>query len=105
MKRALALISPAALLVGVQTPDEMDELLGDELLVHDELQLVEVGPLLLRQQRHRLQISTTGESYTSQRTTTATRGSQRRRRPSPSKRVTEATQSGTAETLCRNCCD
>lgn len=47
---------PAALLVGVQTPNEVDELLGDELLCHDQLQLVEICPLLLWQDRHRLQI-------------------------------------------------
>lgn len=38
---------PAALLVGVQATDEVDELLGDELLGHDQLQLVKIGPLLL----------------------------------------------------------
>lgn len=38
---------PAALLVGVQTSDEVDELLGDELLGHDQLQLVKISPLLL----------------------------------------------------------
>lgn len=38
---------PATLLVGVQTPNEVDELLGDELLCHYQLQLVEVCPLLL----------------------------------------------------------
>lgn len=41
------LILPAALLVGVQTSDELDELLGDELLGHDQLQLVKVSPLFL----------------------------------------------------------
>ena len=40
-------ILPTTLLVGVQTADEMDELLRDELLGHDQLQLVKVSPLLL----------------------------------------------------------
>lgn len=43
----LFLILPATLLVGVQTANEMDELLGDELFRHDQLQLVKVSPLLL----------------------------------------------------------
>lgn len=38
---------PAALLVGVQTRDELDELLGDEALGHGQLQLAEISPLLL----------------------------------------------------------
>lgn len=38
---------PAALLIGVQTSNEVDELLGDELLGHDQLQLVKISPLLL----------------------------------------------------------
>ncbi|PWA30589.1 hypothetical protein CCH79_00009326 [Gambusia affinis] len=49
---------PATFLVGIEATDEMDELLGDELFGHDELQLVEVSPLLLCQHRHRLQIAT-----------------------------------------------
>lgn len=48
---------PAALLVGIKTPNEMDELLGDELFGHDELQLAEVGPLLLCEHRHFLQVT------------------------------------------------
>lgn len=47
---------PATLLVGVQTPNEVDELLGDEFLCHDQLQLVKVRPLLLWQDRYGLQI-------------------------------------------------
>ena len=38
---------PAAFLIGVQATNEMDELLRDELLGHDQLQLAEVGSLLL----------------------------------------------------------
>lgn len=49
---------PAALLVGVQTSDQVDELLGDELLGHDQLQLGKISPLLLRQDRHSLQVPT-----------------------------------------------
>lgn len=55
----LVLILPATLLVGVQTTNEMDEMLRDELFGHDKLHLVKVGPLLLGQHRHGLQISTT----------------------------------------------
>lgn len=44
---ALFVASPAALFIGVQTPDEMDKLLRDELLGHDQLQLVEVRSLFL----------------------------------------------------------
>lgn len=39
--------TPAALLVGVHASDEVDELLGDKLLGHDQLQLVKISPLLL----------------------------------------------------------
>lgn len=39
--------TPAALFVGVHASDEVDELLGDELLGHDQLQLVKISPLLL----------------------------------------------------------
>lgn len=55
----LTLLLPATLLVCIQTSDEMDELLRDEFFGHDQLQLGEVGPLLLRQRRHCPQISTT----------------------------------------------
>lgn len=65
-ERCIHLRSPAALLVGVQAPDEADELLRDELLGHHQLQLVEVGSLLLRQQRYRLQVSATGDAHTAQ---------------------------------------
>lgn len=37
----------------------MDELLGDELLGHDQLQLVKVGPLLLGQDWNGLQVPVT----------------------------------------------
>lgn len=38
---------PAALFICVQTSNEMDEVLRDKLLGHDQLQMVEVGPVFL----------------------------------------------------------
>lgn len=48
------LSSPASLLNGIKTTNEMDELLCDELFGHDQLQLGKISPLLFRHHRHHL---------------------------------------------------